>query len=173
MRFNGLHRVCNFAGMPVTLSPPPLAAAIADTVSSSPEWTFTAGTEYGRDKSRGSSMSVDYSGHADTGAVESSSHRGQVAFGVSGLHTDTPTASASDSSTAFGWGINVNVSTRQTHFDGFPINGSEVARRIKRSRLTATQTARYTTSATAGPLTYTVGSWSARSSFQVFFFFFA
>jgi hypothetical protein len=79
-----------------------LGAASAETDSSGPEWTLTAGTEYGRDDSRGSLMSVDYVGKDDPGTAENSTQRGQVAFGVSGLHSDTPTTSVSDSSTASG-----------------------------------------------------------------------
>jgi hypothetical protein len=79
-----------------------LGTAIAQTDSSGPEWTLTAGTEYGRDDSRGSLVSVDYAGKDDPGTAENSSQRGQVAFGVSGLHSDTPTTSVSDSSTPFG-----------------------------------------------------------------------
>ena len=102
MKLYGLHRVAGTIGLTAALSMTMLGAASAQTDSSGPEWTLTAGTEYGRDDSRGSLLSVDYAGKDDPGTAEKPSQRGQVAFGVSGLHSDTPTTSVSDSSTASG-----------------------------------------------------------------------
>jgi hypothetical protein len=55
-------------------------------------WNLTAGTEYGKDSSRGSMMSVDY---ADAGIDAPAG----VSAGISGLHTDAPDTSAATAST--------------------------------------------------------------------------
>jgi len=192
-----------------------LGAASADTDSSGPEWTLTAGTEYGRDDSRGSLMSVDYVGKDGPGPAENSTQRGQVAFGVSGLHSDTPTTSVSDSFTAsgttattsgqiyfrygiealrggvafnitrdqdyrdsqqwtgmlhsgaHGWSIDVDVSSRQTHFDGFPISGSEVLRQDQAITTDSNANCTLHDIGYGGSLTYTIGSWSTYGSGSV------
>jgi hypothetical protein len=140
------------------------------------------------------------------------SQRGQVAFGVSGLHSDTPTTSVSDSSTAsgttattsgqlyfrygvealrggiafnttrdqdyrdsqawtgmlhsgaHGWAIDLDVSTRQTHFDGFPVSGSEVLRQDQTITTDGNANCTLHDIGYGGSLTYTIGSWSAYGS---------
>ena len=212
MKFHGLNRVGRTIGVPVALSMTMLGAPSAETDSSGPEWTLTAGTEYGRDDSRGYLMSVDYVGKNDPGTAENSSQRGQVAFGVSGLHSDTPTASVSDSTTAsgttattsgliyfrygiealrggvafnttgdqdyrdtqqwtvmlhpgaHGWAIDVDVSTRQTHFDGFPISGSEVLRQDQTITTDSNANCTLHDIGYGGSLTYRIGSWSTYRS---------
>src|SRR6202162_5987183 len=101
MRSYGLGRARRIIGLPVAITMAMLGTAAASPESGGDsEWNLTAGTEYGRDGSRASLMSVDYAGKADSGTDEDVSQH--AALGLSGLHSDTPASSASDSSTASG-----------------------------------------------------------------------
>lgn len=79
---------------------PLIGAAIAAPDASGPEWTLTAGGEYGRDDSRASLLSIDYAGMTEADPVDEPANTGQIAFGLSGLHSDTPVTAVSGSSTA-------------------------------------------------------------------------
>jgi hypothetical protein len=101
MRSHGLRRARRIVGLPVAITMAMLGTAAASPESGGDsEWNLTAGTEYGRDGSRASLMSVDYAGTGDSGTDEDVSQH--AALGLSGLHSDTPASSASDSSTAAG-----------------------------------------------------------------------
>jgi hypothetical protein len=103
MRSYGLGRVRRIVGLSLAITMAMLGTSAASPESGGePEWNLTAGTEYGREGSRASLMSVDYAGKDDTGTSGRANHPGHAAFGLSGLHSDTPAASASDSSTASG-----------------------------------------------------------------------
>jgi hypothetical protein len=218
MRSYGLGRARRIVGLPAAITMAMLGTAAASPGSGGEsEWNLTAGTEYGRDGSRASLMSADYAGKHDSGTAENASQPGHAAFGLSGLHSDTPATSASDLSTASGatvttsgqiyfrygiealrggvafdstrdenyrnshqwtgtlhsgangWGIDVNVSTRQTRFDGFPVNAFPVSS-AEASRLGQTITTGGDANCTlrdtgyGGVLTYSGDSWTAYGS---------